>query len=598
MTKKLFFAIVLMTVATYAWAAPVEEAVAHRVAVNFWNTYRPLEVKPVEAMQPLAFDELRHMYVFANGTEGFVVISADDRVLPILGYSFDSPFPTRELNSELRYWLMGYESQIEAACASDRAADPRWGQLLSDVVPPTPLTLQNVPKLCHTQWNQTDPYNRQCPYDDAQGSYSVVGCVATAMAQIMKRWEHPSMGNGTHTYTHYNYGMLSVDFGNTAYEWNNMPNIASFASSDDEIRAVSTLSYHCGVAVDMNYSPQSSGAYSYCADGYNACAENAFRRYFKYEPSLLYRSRSSYPDSAWLAMIDQDLAEGRPMYYNGRDDDGGHAFVLDGSDLDTHYHFNWGWGGYGDGFYTMSNLAPGSGGVGGNSTYTFNVDQGAIFGIVPVPETYDTVEVWDTACAGTGFYHFRNYSFPVATCDTFLRYRDTMFYLHLTRVGRNIVTFMPNGAQGDDFDQLFCYVDGIVMPECPYTREGLGFRGWCENKRGVGRRYMSGDTVMLYGNMILYAVWCDTTVGVDKVDDSPIAHWPNPTSGEIHFILPAEGSVWVSVVDAAGHVVVLEQPIDAHQKDPQITLHDLPAGFYTVRLRTDEGVYNKVVIKQ
>ena len=69
--------------------------------------------------------------------------------------------------------------------------------------------------------------------------------------------------------------------------------------------------------------------------------------------------------------------------------------MLDGSNLDTTYHFNWGWSGYGDGFYAMNNLAPGSGGAGGNATYTFNSGQGAIFGIQPVPEVFDTIVLYD-----------------------------------------------------------------------------------------------------------------------------------------------------------------------------------------------------------
>lgn len=599
------YVLLLMTVMFVATvpAATVPEETACRAAMNFWNTYRPETRKEVKNLQTLTFPELRNMYVFANDTLGFVIVAADDRVLPILGYSFDSPFPTRELNPELRYWLQGYEKQIKVACTLDKAADPRWNALLTNPVPPTPLTLTNVPMLVHTAWDQGDPYNDQCPYDSVYGARAVVGCVATAMAQILNRWQHPSTGTGTHSYMHHgyhnnpSYGILTADFGNTTYMWQDMP-IGGGTSgySTAERNAVSTLCYHCGVAVDMMYSPQASGAYSSCGSWASFCAVNAFPNFFKYSPSLMYRNRDAINnDSIWLSMIDADLEQGRPIYYDGSDDDGGHAFILDGSDLDTHYHFNWGWSGWGNGFYAMNNLAPGSGGAGGNSTYTFNQDQGAIFGIVPIPEAYDTIEVWDTVCAGSGRYQFYEYSLPNASCDTLLRHLTTIYNLHLRRVSRYMLTFRPNYGVGNEFEQTYCFLDSVEMPECPFTKEGYRFRGWCQNKRGQDTIYRAGERVNLRGHLVFYAIWQDTNVGIDAVDAAEVLMWPNPTEENINFSLTPAEDVTLNLIDAWGRVVIQRKVIGGKAK---ISLERLPSGTYTVMIYTSEKVYKRQVIKK
>lgn len=603
MKRKNLILAALVLVPLMLAAAPVSRQTAHKAALHFWNSYRPQSQKALDTMQAVTFDEVPHMYVFVNGEEGFVVVSADDCALPILGYSFEDPFPTRELNPELRYWLSGYEAQI-AACPADAPVHPRWAALLDGPMPVEPLSLQNIPALVPVKWNQSDPYNRQCPYDTLRHDRAVVGCVATAMAQIMKRWNHPSCGTGSHSYMHQArhqgdaaYGLLSANFGNTTYLWEQMPVSLNYSATDEEAYAVSLLSYHCGVAVDMMYSPSASGAYTACWGNIDACATNAFRRYFKYESSLYYRVRDGYSDSVWLSMIDADLALGRPILYDGSDNSGGgHAFVLDGSDLDTHYHFNWGWGGYGNGFYAMNNLAPGSGGAGGNATYTFNEDQGAIFGIVPVPETFDTIEVWDTVCAGANSYTFLDYVLPPYTCDTHLRHLDTMYYLHLTRYPLLLLSFLPNGGQGSRFEIRYCCTDTLEMPECPFTIPGYRFRGWCRDRRGNNTIYRAGDRVKFRSNIEFYALWVDSSVSIQNVvDDNGPSLWPNPTEDHLNISLTDAEDVTVNIIDAWGRVVIQRQVVGGKAK---ISLERLPSGTYTVMIHTAETIYKRQIIKR
>lgn len=601
--KKTTFAIVtLLMMASSLMAAPVTELAAHRVAVNFWNTYRPQEVKPVASMQALAFPELQHLYVFANGDQGFVVVASDNRVRPVVGYSFDSPFPTR-LHPELRYWLSTYEEQIAYATTTDADADPRWDELLSSDVPLQPKSLANVPMLCSTRWDQGKPYNLKCPYDTVHNDYAVVGCVATAMAQIMKRWNHPSCGVGNHSYTHYtpdfpySYGVLSADYEHTTYRWETMPNYVAFASTDEENEALSTLSYHCAVSVNMQFGTMATGG----SGAYSDDVVYALPHYFKYDSVGLGRlDRWMYSDAAWLAKIDDDLAAGRPIYYSGRDADGGHAFILDGSNLDTMYHFNWGWGGYGDGFYAMSNLAPGGGGAGGNSTYTFNLEQAAIFGIQPLPEPFDTITVYDTICTNTTSYEYHGYTLSLTTGTNInLRHLDTIFAIHLQVVPMNSVSFSANVGITSGVEQSeYCVADGIEMIECPFTRDNYHFIGWSTMKSGTpDTLYQAGDRVFAQGNVVFYARWKkNSSEGVTELQtpNPELTVYPNPTAGELNVTLETAQEAQVQVFDAVGRVI-LRQTLCG---EGQISLSAMPEGVYYVQVKTADGIYNQRVIKQ
>ena len=612
MKKTTLLFVAMLTLSAPLLAAPVTEATARRVALNFWNTYRPQEVKPVSTLQSHSFPELKNMYVFCNDTIGFVVVAADDRVRPVLGYSFDSPFPQRQLNPELRFWLTGYEEQIAYAATTEGNAHPRWNTLLTSEVPPQPVSLEDVPALCHTRWNQSEPYNNLCPYDTVYRSRAVVGCVATAMAQIMKRWNHPSCGTGSHSYVHqsmepggYSYGTLSADFEHTTYMWELMPNHIVMSTSEERAHALATLSYHCGVAVDMMYGPSAtggSGAFSDSVWWMTSWASKAFHAYFKYhKEGLHYEERHIiHNDSLWIAMIDQDLALGRPIYYDGSDSTGGHAFVLDGSNLDTMYHFNWGWGGWGDGFYTMANLAPGSGGIGGNATYTFNRDQGALFGIWPLPESFDTVVVYDTICTNYENYENHGYTFPVVSRDTNLRYLDTIFALHLQVEVSNVITYASNtGGLGQRENYEYCHADGAEMIECPFSKNRYHFIGWSTQAAGTpDTLYQPGDRVFMHGNVILYARWQKDGVAVDEVDEEVVSLWPNPTTGELHITTPMASDAQVLVIDAMGRTVLRKDCSSGMNGRVKISLQGLPEGVYTVQVKSSEGVYNQRVIKQ
>ena len=314
-------------------------------------------------------------YVFDFGGQ-FVMVSADTRVLPVLAYSTETGFSGDDVPKNLGWFLNQYTQQIEYAiqhltdteCEANVSA---WNQWLSDELPITaPAAV--VSPLVQTTWDQPYPYNALCPNDaNGPGGHVYTGCVATAMAQLMRYWQYPATGIGSHSYSannaangYGNYGTQSVDFAATTYDYSLMPLSLSNNSPAEQINEVAKLMYHCGVSVDMKYGVNGSSASTYFA----AVALNT---YFGYS-GVSEKYRSDYSDANWIALLKGELNNMRPILYSGSGS-GGHAFLCDGYDNNNNFHFNWGWGGYCDGFYALSSLTPG-----GNN---YNYDHAAVIGI-------------------------------------------------------------------------------------------------------------------------------------------------------------------------------------------------------------------------
>ena len=395
MKKRLFVAAALLLgMAVSVLARPVDEAKALRVATAYMQAMNAKGASSL-ALVPTEFSEF---YVFASGEGGFVIVSGDDCVVPILGWSATSVFDGGELPSNVRQWLGGYEAEIgywrrrEAAMGGLRARDAenataaQWERLLAGERPVEPLAT-SVSPLLSTTWNQSPYYNAYCPYDSDYSERAVTGCVATATAQIMKYWNHPSTGYGSHTYVDATYGTQSANFGTTTYQWSQMPASLTGASSQAQIDAVATLMYHIGVADEMSYGVSAvggSGAFNYNYYGtLNASSQTSLMKYFKYRPDIAAIARGDYDDTQYCALIRAELDQQRPVLYSGSNTSGGHSFVCDGYNEQGQFHFNWGWGSARDGYYAMGSLNPGTGGIGGNSSGTYNMNNVILTGIRP-----------------------------------------------------------------------------------------------------------------------------------------------------------------------------------------------------------------------
>lgn len=412
--KRVFLLSVIIVSCMQLFANPVDETTAKQFAQNFWKSNNIIGVKGdkvfkkrmddarfVNIAQQCGYSEF---FIFNNENgKGFVIIAADDCVTPILAYSYDNNFVTDNLPPNLKDWLDGYAEQIHIAVEMKTQATDEiktdWNCLREQKNLPIKSETQVYP-LISTTWNQSPYYNALCPYDYTHNERTVTGCVATAMAQIMKYWSYPEHGFGSHSYipqNHPEYGTQYADFSSTTYQWSSMPNNVTSSNT-----AVATLMYHCGVSVEMNYDiPENGGSGAQIAsqDGYyEYCAENALKTYFDYKNSL--HGVLKQDDSQWINLLKTELDNARPILYAGFGT-GGHAFVCDGYNNSNYFHFNWGWSGNCNCYCLISNLIP------EGSSYSFSLGQHAVIGIEPNNTTYNfNLTYYSTPIMSDGEYNY------------------------------------------------------------------------------------------------------------------------------------------------------------------------------------------------
>lgn len=312
------------------------------------------------------------LYVFAHqGTKGYVIAGADDVAAPVIGYSDDATFNPSDVPCCLA-WLMD-EYAKEIASARKAGVKPyniigRVEESAADYAPIAPI--------CQTLWNQSAPYYDLCPMKDDKRC--VTGCVATAMAQVLKVHNYPQKGRGIHEYS-WLTEPLTYNFNDSVFEWDKMLNDYKGAATDEQKHAVANLMKACGVVVNMNYSPTGSGAYS-------TAVAPALTDYFIYGPSTTYLTRDTYGLKSWQDIAYQSLTAGCPLYVSGQNSSAGHAFVCDGYSSNGFYHINWGWGGTSNGYFLFTALDPASQGIGGSNA-GYNIYEAFVFMARPATNT-------------------------------------------------------------------------------------------------------------------------------------------------------------------------------------------------------------------
>ena len=310
------------------------------------------------------------LYVFdTKPHKGFIVVSADDAVMPLLGYSDNNAYEEKNLPPELKYWLNEYSRQIQYI--RENGLNPvltRGSIQLPDWKPVEPFI--------KTKWDQDAPFNKQCP--TISGTQAPTGCVATSMAQVMKYYNFPAQGSGSITYTYTledkSTKTLSMDFSKVTFDWNNMLDNYNGSYTTTQADAVAALMKAAGYSVEMQYNKYDSGAYS--SNVFNSLID-----YFNYDPSIRYYNRTWYNYSNWAKMLYDNLSNGQPVIYGGQGTGGAHSFVFDGY-LDGYFHVNWGWGGSYDGYFMLDALDPYGVGIGGGSG-GFDFFQDAVVNIKP-----------------------------------------------------------------------------------------------------------------------------------------------------------------------------------------------------------------------
>lgn len=370
--KPILLTLFLLLTSILLHADPITREAARLQAVQFvqrgWRTVEGTNTaarrrSPAKVeLHDAAYSD-NSLYIFNIGTnDGFVIVSTDDCTDPILAYSDTGTFDEKDLPENAKAWMKNaYSLPLPPPKGGGdhtlNSPSFRRGQGEAESC--------SIRPLLPTLWSQRSPYNLLCPNDNA------TGCVATAMAQVMRYYEWPQEET-TAIPVYADYEGLPT----TKFDWNLMLNGYGGMETEEEMMAVAKLMQYCGWAVEMNYSSTSSA--------YERMIPIALRQYFGYDAGVRVVNRTDYSIAQWDSIIYSELAAGRPVIYSGQKSGGGHEFVCDGYDGQGFYHINWGWGGSSNGYYRLSVLTPPTIGTGGGSSKGgFNMYQCAVIGIQP-----------------------------------------------------------------------------------------------------------------------------------------------------------------------------------------------------------------------
>jgi len=372
------------------YAGPVDAQRAQQLGQRFMSAAKGSQQTNIQLVHTAATRGDVDFYVFNVGdNNGFVIIAGDDRVKPILAYSTTGCFNPNDVADGFNFTLNSFCEEIQYVRENNLKATEDIVAEWSSVAETGYINMERknrivVGPLLQTTWHQNFPYNSQCPEDaGGSGGHVYAGCVATAMAQVMKFWNYPEQGLGSHSYYPDDYPEQTANFGETDYHFELMPNDIDSLNTEEDYFYIAQLQHHCGIAVEMMYGPDGSGAFS-------DDVPPALRNYFEYTCDDHITNYGGgfwgqgYTNEEWTQMLkDGGLDEGIPLYYSGQDDTGagGHAFVCDGYDENDYFHFNWGWSGKDDAWCPVGAL---------NTTkYAFNSMNGFTGHIIPNSPEYN-----------------------------------------------------------------------------------------------------------------------------------------------------------------------------------------------------------------
>ena len=346
MNNNYFYILILLG---FAYSAFLSENQAMSVASNVYKERSGMVYEQdisIEHVEIISSNSVIVFYIFHLSPQGFIIISADDRSHPLLGYSFKNNFSTSGMPSNLLYLFNLFKSEIYTISLSSDSQSLEMKDLWNNYLTGENLILgsRNIEPMIDAQFNQGGAWNDVVT--QYIGDSVPVGCVAVAMCQIMHFWSHPNQGTGDNYYYHLEYGLIEADFSSAVYDFNTMP--ANYANSDSQL-----LLFHAGVAVNMDYNYSGSGAW---VIGDYPSAGHAMKTYFGFSESLDYIHKNNYETNAeFRNLLKEQLEDGKPILYRGDTGDAGHAWNIDGYNGNM-LHCNWGWGGSSNGYFNLNSM--------------------------------------------------------------------------------------------------------------------------------------------------------------------------------------------------------------------------------------------------
>ena len=358
-------------------AAPVDPEKALEIANEFWASNvtlkKNMQSRLVPAKRALKAssdikqpkEEHETFYIFNEAdNNGFVIVSGEDRLSPIVGYSTNSA--SGEMPPALTAWLEDYSEYVSDVRAGKAKASSHNARVASQAIAP----------MLVTAWSQEEPYNNMCPMLNGQRTYT--GCGNTAAAQVMRFHEWPASPIADVEWENNITGETEFcELQSHVYDWDNMIYSYSSGYSEAEGDAVALLMADLGKATQSTYNAEGTGNTEFDI-------ANALVNIFDYSPELLIATRCDYTYEEYIALIRENLSNRQPIIYcgYGQSYEGGHGFVCDGIDENNLLHIDWGWDGSCNGYFDMAIMEPENNGIGGFSD-RYNVGQIAITNIKP-----------------------------------------------------------------------------------------------------------------------------------------------------------------------------------------------------------------------
>ncbi len=389
--KKFLLMLTAAMLAMSLSAAPVDQVTAKKIAQSFLTNelyagqiMAPAATHPVLLKAEMGSVKLNTpVYYIYNTSTTFIVVAGDDRADQIL---MVGDRPLKDINNlplGMQDMLGQYKDQI-------MFLQEHPGLQPTSVEAPNPsFNATTYGPLLTCNWDQEAPYYNQCKF----GSYQcLTGCPATSASMVFYFWKYPTAATpavpgykstiSVSSYSSKSYTHSALP--STTFDWANMLDSYTGSYTTAQGNAVATLMHYVGQAERMGYGTSSAGGSGVSVD--SVCNIRDAFTFFGYDSSTTrFVKKTSaysggttlYTDSQWAALIQAEMAAGRPIVFCAVSSNaGGHAFNVDGYNGSTNkYHINFGWSGDGNAWCSLNSF--------GYSSYNFNVYQQMVIGIQP-----------------------------------------------------------------------------------------------------------------------------------------------------------------------------------------------------------------------
>lgn len=393
--RKCFLLLMGLMLTLQLSAAPVDVFTAQQKAQQYLvgNVYAGKFMSPGATNAKLLKTEVGEksqipVYYIFNTETTFVIISADDRAEEVLAVG-DRPLNLDRIPANMQAWLNGYKEQLDWLLMNPDVKVEKPTKYMS----PSIKANETYGPLLTCNWDQTDPYWDQCKFTYNGTTYQCyTGCPSTSASMVMYYWKYPKTQVGplasfsgtlelsSSRTVSFTYPQLPA----VTFDWDNMKDsYTSYTTAQGN--AVATLMRYVGHAEKMMYGTESAGGSGISVyDSQNVVDMFTGFGYDASKCRLVLKTNLNtgstiYSDSQWAAMIQEEMAAGRPIVFMGVSsgfNGGGHAFNVDGyRSSDNKYHVNFGWSGDGNSWCSLNAF--------GYSSYNFNSYQQMVIGIEP-----------------------------------------------------------------------------------------------------------------------------------------------------------------------------------------------------------------------